>query len=527
VATMISCPCEKLESFAFLPGLHLLLTLVVSITFLSCTQAPQSKVDTPSPAILTASTSVLINDALARYYEGKLTSSFNIFKHVLDNTESLSEKQFATSMIVKILCQQNKKDRAKGFLTGLLWANDEPNMRIFIRQQLEILEEKLRIEEPSATEQAKYQIKGVQLSVIQDPTWADFKERLDSLKSLGINTILIRAFHNLGDRYHKVVQRRDPPSSGVYFTTSNAPTIEDILGPATQIAHEKGMKIFAWMTTRCCDWQVEAHGYGGFKYNIDSRTIEFVHKLNILDPHVQKYLLALYVELAKYNLDGILFQDDLVYRYNEGFETVTKKLFEQETGLTISAEHLYPEMEQREDGSFRVSRYSPLFWKWTEWKNRKILAFVDTIVASVKQIHPNMLFILNMYYESIMDPDNGLAWLAQSFQEATIHNIDYFSLMAYHRQIQKEMRFSMDATHAFFKQMLNIVARLVDTPTTVIVKLQVQDWFKSEIIPPQELKTYMDVIGDGMGVIFFPNVFEIQRKVVRNYLFNGKKLEGN
>ena len=75
--------------------------------------------------------------------------------------------------------------------------------------------------------------------------------------------------------------------------------------------------------------------------------------------------------------------------------------------------------------------------------------------------------------------------------------------------------------------MLNIVTRLVDTPTTVIVKLQVQDWFKSEIIPPQELKTYMDVVDNGMGIIFFPNVHEIQKTVVRNYLFNGKKLESD
>jgi hypothetical protein len=73
--------------------------------------------------------------------------------------------------------------------------------------------------------------------------------------------------------------------------------------------------------------------------------------------------------------------------------------------------------------------------------------------------------------------------------------------MAYHRQMQAEMKLGEGDNRLYFRRMLEAALRLWGA--RLVAKLQVRDWKSSEPIPFTELKTYYDLIPAGVeGVCF-------------------------
>lgn len=318
----------------------------------------------------------------------------------------------------------------------------------------------------------------VQVSVFDGLDLVGVASEFELLKASGVDTVIIRVFHNRGDRFYALADgTRDPYlDSGVYFQTTHAPVISDLLTPLVKTAHKAGLNIFAWMTTRYADYGLEDRvdlACRGF--DLFSEEEVRCRGLDLFNEKAIRHLEALYSDLAEYDIDGILFQDDLVLRHTEGFGRHATRLFRKESGLTADPASLY--IAADDNGSVNYTR---LFWKWASWKNERLLAVADSLMAAVKQKRPGVRFAINLMYESVTDPPNALAWLSQDLSKAVKQGFDYYSIMAYHRQMGSELGKDDRFIRGLIELMAAEAARVVGEPEKVLMKVQTIDWDTGE-----------------------------------------------
>lgn len=322
-------------------------------------------------------------------------------------------------------------------------------------------------------------LKAIQIFVLPK-TSEELEKQMKLWKANGVNTLILRVFHNEGDRYHFFLN--SDIKKGVYFKTNKAPIIVDALGYFLPIAKNYNFKVFAWMTTRYTDFKngelEKVIAYSPFKkqfYNAKG--------INILSSNVQNYIKSLFDDLANYPIDGILFQDDLFLRYNEGLDEKSISRFNSEKGKNLKPENMFI---INDNGN--TVKYTDDFWEWRRWKSKEIAKFVDLLGKSIKKINPSVKIAVNLTYEAITHPNGALAWLAHDINE--LKNVsDYFSLMAYHRQIMDELKISLEDSYDYLARMVEKCIELFpDEPERVLFKIQIKDWKTNLAIDDIEIK---------------------------------------
>jgi biofilm PGA synthesis lipoprotein PgaB len=342
-------------------------------------------------------------------------------------------------------------------------------------------------------------ILAAQVSLFYAQSLEEVEERIRLLAEAGVNTLIVRVFQNSGDRVYWFATPRYP--SGVYFQTSHAPVVDDVLGPVVRIAHRYGLKIFAWMTTRHANYGLEdKKRLRVFRYDFEKKRIAPAKGFNLFHREVVTHLEGLYVDLARYPIDGILFQDDLILRHNEGFSPEARRLFSQDHGYVPEPSLFYGEVSREEGGRIVVSGYTDRFWIWAGWKNQRILNLAQALMAAGRAVNPNLRFALNLYYEAVLDPEKGMAWYAQSLEVARNYPFDYFSIMAYHRQMQEELGLTMEETISLMPQLAERAVAMAGEPARVLMKVQVADWNDSRLLPQEETETVLRTVGRRKGI---------------------------
>jgi biofilm PGA synthesis lipoprotein PgaB len=276
-------------------------------------------------------------------------------------------------------------------------------------------------------------LRAVQVMFFSGASYEEMERELEGLKSAGVDTVILRVFHNTGDRHHRFVEPRSP--AGVYFKTDHAPVVADVLAKVLESAHEKGLKVFAWMTTRHADYGLEGMAELACKgYDIATGKIVRCRGLDMFNEKAVRHLEGLFSDLASYPIDGVLFQDDLILRHTEGFGAHAERLFKKQRGISIDPAKFYI----RGTGTASVL-YTASFWEWAAWKNKRLLTVAGRLKRAVRERNPRVEFAINMMYESVTNPPYALAWLSQDLATAATAGFDYYSIMAYHRQMSEEL----------------------------------------------------------------------------------------
>ena len=348
-------------------------------------------------------------------------------------------------------------------------------------------------------------ILGAQVSLFWSRDYEAVENRILDLKAAGVNTLIVRAFQNPGDRLYRFA--RPQRKTGVYFQTSHAPVVDPILAKIVSIGHRHALKVFAWMETRNMPLDLpHPNASRARRYCFETRSLEPIRMWSIFDVTVEKRLICLYEDVVRSGIDGILIQDDLIMYQYEDFSSKAVALFEKETGRGLDPEELYVDVFVNEKGRSLVSRYSDTFWIWARWKNRKLLDLARKLIRAAKATNPEIEIAMNFLYESVSDPKNALAWLSQSLPEATKLPIDFYAIMAYHRQIKKELQLSEAAVYDKISTMTATLLDQMDDPYKILMKVQMSDWDTREEIPPLEAHEIFQRI-DNQGRVslaFFP-----------------------
>ncbi len=396
---------------------------------------------------------------------------------------------------------------------------------------------------PAVAHSNNSRINAAQILWMGCKNYNEVEDSILKLKAAGVNTLIFRVFHNRYDRVYGFANPPSPPFTtspsppskggdsgevkggkggvGVYFNTSHAPVVDDILGKLTEIAHKNNLKIFAFMTTRGSDWLLENNPeFLESVYDLQRGEIVNGDRLNIFNTIAIERLKGVYKDLAKYDIDGILFQDDLVMRHTEGYSNEAKNLFLRDTGLEANPLNMYNGI-YRKNGRRFVSSYTPLFWEWAKWKSRKLSHLAFELMSAVREGNPDLKFAINLYYETVTSPKNALAWLSQDIDEMMKYEFDYYSVMAYHRQIKKELGFSDEKTYNMLNNMTDAVVNMVGEPEKILMKVQVMDWDTRTAIPDDEIERTADFIKSSrkVNISFVPVTEDTSLEAIEKILY--------
>ena len=333
------------------------------------------------------------------------------------------------------------------------------------------------------------------------------EKRMKSLKAAGVDTLILRVFQNKGDRMYKFVSPHR--EEGVYFKTGQAPVVDDILGTMAEMAHRNGLEIFAWMTTRYANYGLEGRPELRCKsYNFETKKLDVARGFNLFHPDVIKRLEGLFRDLGRYPIDGILFQDDLILKHNEDFSVEANKAFFTEFGYSPHPDLFYIDPYKSESGKYYVKAYSDQFWVWANWKNRQLMEVAKQLMTAARESNPRLKFGINLYYETVLNHSNAVAWFSQTLQEALRKGFDYYAIMAYHRQTMNELNMDAKKVMDLMAEVAQKAVKAIGDPSQVMMKVQVLDWKSYQVIPTKEVETLLNgILGQGeVSLAFVPYI---------------------
>ncbi len=105
----------------------------------------------------------------------------------------------------------------------------------------------------------------------------------------------------------------------------------------------------------------------------------------------------------------------------------------------------------------------------------------------VREKRPGVKFALNLMYESVTNSPSALAWLSQDLAMSVEADFDYYSIMAYHRQMGYELGKRPIVIKGLIEKMVVDAARVVGDPQRVLIKLQTIDWKTGRALPDHEV----------------------------------------
>ena len=357
-----------------------------------------------------------------------------------------------------------------------------------------------------------------QVLLFHGTTPAEIEANLSRLKDAGVGTVFVRVFQNRGDR-PLFYGGHATDAVGVYFPSTAAPVVADNLAVVSAACRRLGLSVYAWMTTRACDWLLEERPeLADLRYDSALGITLPTERLNLFHPVVRRRLAAVFRDLARADIDGVLFQDDLVLKAGEGFSPEAIEAYLEESGTAVSPG---PSSTARPGAGaaaiFSPAFYRDAFWPWAAWKNRALLDLAQELMAAAREVRPGLRFALNLYYETVLNPRLALAWYAQDLGVARRRPFDYFSLMSYHRQIGRELSYSPDDAIAAVGVLSRQAAAAAGDPARVIVKVQALDWETQALIPAQEFDRALGAAAAGVSLAFVRGLDDPDLDVVRRH----------
>jgi uncharacterized lipoprotein YddW (UPF0748 family) len=322
------------------------------------------------------------------------------------------------------------------------------------------------------------------------------------VKQAGANTILLRVFD----------YDEEPLSgTGVYFNTTHAPVKTDWLGPVVEEAHANGIRVYAWMTVLDFPWLIADHPeWGVVAYDFDTdqyvTNANWYLRISPFRPEHVTYLRDLYRDLAAYDIDGLMFQDDLYLAWNEDFSAYASSAYQSRFGRELDPLAMYTD-----DGGITTQG-----WQWAHWKAEQLVDLISEVMDAVHDVNPDVKCALDTYGESVMQPDDGLFWFGQDVQLTVEQGCDEIVVMSYHRGIAQANGWTIDQAIEFLGTMAQEGIELVGADA-LVMKLQTEAEETFEVIPASEVGDVLSTLFDAgcRNIAYYPHRSDLPFGVMR------------
>jgi len=296
---------------------------------------------------------------------------------------------------------------------------------------------------------------------------ANIATEIERLVSMNIRYVCLQAFED---------RDGDGNPGAVYFQTDKAPVLYDIFTPFIERAHQRGIKVLAWMPTLDWPWVLEEHPEwrvvapdgqpqeGSWYTRASPFCADFV-----------SYAEGLYEDLARHHqIDGVLFQDDCYLYDAEDFSPCARAAYEAAFGQPLDYEALMQD--------------EALKWSWIHWKTESLLAFTDRLKNAVMKYRPNAIFAHDLYSDTALDPASE-EWFAQSLPEV-LNRGAYAMIMAYPYLDSESVEETAGGDREKWLELVCTGAKTMagDRSHMILIKVQTVIWSQGDRrVPDEEL----------------------------------------
>ncbi len=296
------------------------------------------------------------------------------------------------------------------------------------------------------------------------------------LRVLPVDRLILRVFN-------------DGPGGGLLFRNSQfSPRAALLESYLADLPVGGRPELWAWMAGRRFDWMAAADL---FDREWADGALRPVAKLDLFNPRAVQVLLQSFRDLAATGVAGILIQDDFHIRYNEGFSPGGLAAFRAATG-------------REPDPSRLLAGGGSDALNWQRVKINCLNRVLGKIVAACRDVNPKVGIGLNVFYETALSVAQGEAWYAHNLRELAACGIDRVYLMAYHRQMRRELGLGEEETRDRFRRAVGNALR--DLGPRLVVKLQARDWDSKEPLTAGELRAYIGLLPRGVERVCFSSV---------------------
>ena len=280
----------------------------------------------------------------------------------------------------------------------------------------------------------------IQIHTIKQKNINDFKKQLIKYKNIGFSGVFLRVFQNNDDSYHYIHPISN--KTGVYFSNNyKFPVVSPIIDNLTSDFNISDFKIFTWMSTRRMDW-VKGKRFG--------------KNLILHDNQNKKNILNGFKDLSKFNISGVLIQDDLI-------------------------------IKKKEENHFNI-------------RNKKEI--ILQYITNIKKITGKKELITNIYYEVPYNSKIGDSWYGQNINDFFQAGVDSIAIMLYHKQIKRELKLTDKKLYQYMNKIINNLEPYADK---TYIKLQITDFKTGKFLKIDELLKIINLIPRNFkGIILTP-----------------------
>ncbi len=217
--------------------------------------------------------------------------------------------------------------------------------------------------------------------------------------------------------------------NGVYFKTDQAPVINESIPGAVKAAHARGFKLWVRLPARHLPWFKVPGEERDLRYDPVKKRIGPTAALDLFNPMTLDRLGRFYLDLAATGADGIVIDEESLIDAWEGFSPAALAGFLQDFGEPLQPDRLLmlPGAGEKTD-RMPESTGTPLFWKWSGWKNREVLNRLAEVFRTVRGRYPDLDWVRIVPPSAVMQPHVALARSGVDLLEEKQHGVDYFGM---------------------------------------------------------------------------------------------------
>jgi len=215
--------------------------------------------------------------------------------------------------------------------------------------------------------------------------------------------------------------------NGVYFKTDQAAVIKETVPVAVKAAHARGLKLWIRLPARHLPWFKAPGEERDLRYDPVKKRIAPTTALDLFNPTTLDRLGRFYLDLAATGADGIVIDEESLIEAWEGFSPAALSGFLQDFGEPLLADRLIlPSGTPEKTEPTPESIGTPLFWRWSGWKNREVLNRLAEVFKAVRGRYPDLDWVRIFPASAVTQPHIVLARSGIDLLEEKQHGVDYF-----------------------------------------------------------------------------------------------------
>jgi hypothetical protein len=240
---------------------------------------------------------------------------------------------------------------------------------------------------------------------------------------------LEKAFEGITIEGPRVVVIHGYGANGVYFKTRQASVIRETVAGAVKAAHRRGYKVWVRIPIRHLPWFKVPGEERDLRYDPVRKRLDPTDALDFFNPATLERLKQFDLDLAATGMDGFVIDENPLIGPLEGLGPKAQAAFLVDFGERLEPERLLPVAASAgRKIPTPESSGTPLFWKWTGWKNRQVLGQMAEVVKAVRSRYPLVDWVRVVPLSAVTQPQVALARSGIDLLEEKMHGFDYFAI---------------------------------------------------------------------------------------------------